>query len=302
MIAKHNKKRNVGIIYELLVQHITGCIIEGDVKSAKKATRIIEQRFAKGTELYKEFRLFKALANSTVSDTHIVASILSEAKRAARNIDSNKLDKEKSDLIRDINYSLDKKDFFYQNVADYRSLGSIQIALNEWRKDSPDLSVLIEFEKKIGEGLLSEKLNNSVEKLQEEIDASKSDMLVFKLMTEKINQKYSDLSAEETEKINQKYSDLSAEERDIISHYAFYSTQDEKYLKSYLKEKKNRALGLLEDFEDQESNSILVEKVDRVRNSILALDENKISDSSVVRFLTITKLINELSKKEVANV
>jgi hypothetical protein len=287
MIAKHNKKRNVGIIYELLVQHITSCIVEGDVKSAKKTTRIIEQRFAKGTELYKEFRLFKALANSTVSDTHIVASILTEAKRAARNIDSAKLDKEKSDLIRDINYSLDKKDFFYQNVTDYRNLGSIQIALNEWRKDSPDLSVLIEFEKKIGESLLSEKLNNSVEKLQEEIDASKSDMLVFKLMTEKINQKYSD---------------LSSEERDIISHYTFYSTQDEKYLKSYLKEKKNRALSLLEDFEDRESNSILVEKVDRVRNSILSLDENKISDSSVVRFLTVTKLINELSKKEVTNV
>jgi hypothetical protein len=287
MIAKHNKKRNVGIIYELLVQHITSCIIEGDVKSAKKATRIIEQRFAKGTELYKEFRLFNALANSTVSDTHIVASILSEAKRAARNIDSDKLDKEKSDLIRDINYSLDKKDFFYQNVSDYRNLGSIQIALNEWRKDSPDLGVLIEFEKKIGENLLTEKLNNSVEKLQEEIDASKSDMLVFKLMTEKINQKYSD---------------LSGEERDIISHYAFYSTQDEKYLKSYLKEKKNRALRLLEDFEDRESNSILVEKVDRVRNSIVSLDENKIDDSSIVRFLTVTKLINELSKKEVTNV
>jgi len=286
MIAKHNKKRNVGIIYELLVQHITSCIIEGDVKSAKKATRIIEQRFAKGTELYKEFRLFKALANSTVSDTHIVASILTEAKRAARNINSEKLDKEKSDLIRDINYTLNKKDFFYQSVADYRNLGSIQIALNEWRKDSPDLSILIEFEKKIGESLLSEKLNNSVERLQEEIDASKSDKLIFKLMTEKINQKYSD---------------LSSEERDIISHYTFYSTQDEKYLKDYLKEKKNRVLGLLEDFEDRETNSILVEKVDRVRNSILSLDENKIDDSSIVRFLTVTKLISELSKKEATN-
>jgi len=287
MTTKHNKKRNVGIIYELLVQHITGCIIEGDVKTAKKATRIIEQRFAKGTELYKEFRLFNALSNSTVSDTHIVASILSEAKRAARNIDSAKLDREKSDLIRDINYTLEKKDFFYQNVADYRNLGSIQIALNEWRKDSPDLGILIEFEKKIGENLLTSKSNDSVEKLQKEIDASKSDKLVFKLMTEKINQKYSD---------------LSNEERDIISHYAFYVTQDEKYLKGYLKEKKGQAMKLLEDFEDRETNSILVEKVDRVRNAITALDENKIDDSSIVRFLTVTKLINELSKKEVTNV
>jgi len=105
-----------------------------------------------------------------------------------------------------------------------------------------------------------------------------------------------------TEKINQKYTNLSNEERDIITHYAFYGSQDEKYLKGYLKEKKSRAMKLLEDFEDRETNSILVEKVDRVRNAITSLDENKIDDSSIVRFLTVTKLINELSKKEVTNV
>ena len=41
MTAKHNKKRNVGIIYELLIQYITNSIIEGDRSSAKKATQII---------------------------------------------------------------------------------------------------------------------------------------------------------------------------------------------------------------------------------------------------------------------
>ena len=287
MSTKHNKKRNVGIIYELLIKHITRCIVEGDKKSAKKATRIIEKRFAKGTELYKEFRLFNALANSTVSDTHVVASILSEAKRAARKINSTKLDKEKSNLLRDINYGIEKKDFFYQSVENYRTLGAIQIALNEWRKDSPDLRKLIEFEKKIGENLLIEKLNASTETLREDLDASQSDKLVLKLMTEKINMKYSH---------------LSKEEREIISHYAFYSAQDEKYLKSYLCERKDAAIKMLEDFEDQESNFILIEKVDRVRESIQSLDENNINDESIVKFLTITKLINELKSKEAKNV
>ena len=146
-MTKHNKKRNVGIVYELLVHHITNSILEDDKQSAKKATRIIEKRFAKGTELYKEFRLFNALANSTVTDTHVVASILTEAKRAARNIDGDKLNREKSGLLRDINYIIDKKDFFHQTIPNYRHLGSIQIALNEWRKKNPDLGVLIEFEK-----------------------------------------------------------------------------------------------------------------------------------------------------------
>lgn len=287
MTAKHNKKRNVGIIYELLVQHVTNCIIEGKKLDAKKATKIIEKRFAKNTELYKEFRLFHALANSTVSDTHVVASILNEAKRAARNIDKNKLDKEKSALIRDINYTLNRKDFFYQTVPNYRNLGSIQIALNEWRKDSPDLGILIEFEKKIGENLLSEKKNQTIDEMENEVNASNADKLVFKLMTEKINQKYAN---------------LSKEEREIISHYAFYASEDTDYLKRYLNEKRDNAIRLLEDFEETENNRILIEKVDRVRNSILDLDNAVIDDNSIVKFLTITKLINELKNKEGTNV
>ena len=287
MTTKHNKKRNIGIVYELLIHHITNSIILGDRVSAKKATRIIEKRFAKGTELYKEFRLFNALANSTVSDTHVVTSILTEAKRAARNIDSKKLVKEKSALLRDINYNVNKKDFFYQSIPNYRNLGSIQIALNEWRKDSPDLGILIEFEKKIGENLLSKKSTSSPDTLQKEINASQTDRLVLKIMTEKINKKYSI---------------LSKDERDIISNYAFYSTHKSDYLKEYLVEKKKSAIRLLEDFEYKEDNTVLIEKVDRVRDAIEALDHDAINDQSIVKFLTITKLINELKNEENLNV
>ena len=48
---KHNKKRNIGIMYELLLRHISVKLIENDKKGAEKATRIIETRFSKGTEL-----------------------------------------------------------------------------------------------------------------------------------------------------------------------------------------------------------------------------------------------------------
>lgn len=286
MNIKHNKKRNIGVVYELLIQHITNCIVEGDNKSAKIGTRLIEKHFSKEKELYKEFRLFNALVSSTVSDTHIVASILSEAKRAARKIDYKKLEKEKSNLLRDINYKINRKDFFYQSVANYRQLGSIQIALNEWRKDSPDLGRLIEFEKKIGENLLLEKTNKSITEVKNNLDASKSDKLILKLMTEKINKKYSN---------------LSSAEREIISNYVFYSSKEGDYLKSYLSEKRKDALSLLENFEDKESNQILVEKVGKVRDTIQNISEQEVNDETVIKFLTITKLINELTKQENKN-
>ena len=79
-------------------------MVEGRVKELKDATKIMENRFAKGTELYREFRLFNALAKTQASDTHIVASILSEAKIAARRtkifIDKSKNHKPKAAEIR----------------------------------------------------------------------------------------------------------------------------------------------------------------------------------------------------------
>ena len=58
-----------------------------------------------------------------------------------------------------------------------------------------------------------------------------------------------------TEKINQKYANLSKEEREIISHYAFYASEDTDYLKRYLNEKRDNAIRLLEDFEETSSGS-----------------------------------------------
>ena len=34
MKLKHNKKRNVGIIYELMLRHVSSKLIEGDEKAA----------------------------------------------------------------------------------------------------------------------------------------------------------------------------------------------------------------------------------------------------------------------------
>ena len=123
--------------------------------------------------------------------------------------------------------------------------------------------------------------------MKEELDASKTDKLVLKIMTEKINEKYSH---------------FNKDEREIISYYAFYSNQNPEKLRGFLKERKRRSLYMLENFEEKEDNNILLEKVEKVRSSIQRLDEDKISDDSIVKFLTLTKLIKELSNKEGKNV
>lgn len=277
-MTKHNKKRNVGIIYELLLNYISKNLIEGNKKEAKKATKIIERHFNKKTELYKEFRLFNAIAQTKISNTHIVASILNEAKNAVRNnINYSKIEKEKSNLIKSINYNL-RNDFYYANIANYRDLGSIQMAINEWKKTNPDIKKLVEFETRIGQIMLekSEKVDN------EKLDLSHSDRLVLKIMTEKFNKKYVD--------------GLSPDQKRIIESYVFYSDKNPEFLKEYFKNKKQQALKSLDLFEDKSDNKFLLRKVDDVRQKINEVNVEKIDDSNVIKFLSLTKLIQEINK------
>ena len=101
MTKSHNKKRNIGIIYELLLRNISSNLIAKNVNEAQRSLDLLSSRFNKDSELYREFRLFNALANASVSDTAIAAGILAEAKRAARRCDTKKLNHEKSMLIKE---------------------------------------------------------------------------------------------------------------------------------------------------------------------------------------------------------
>ena len=149
---KHNKKRNVGIVYELMLNYITENIINSREDKAKKAVKIIERRFKKGTELYKELRIFNALVNATVSGTHIAASVLTEAKQAVKRFDNKKLMNEKSLLIKDINHTLKESNFYNAKVKNYKNYATIQTLFNEWQKgDSSNLRKVIEYEKNIVE-------------------------------------------------------------------------------------------------------------------------------------------------------
>ena len=84
MTKSHNKKRNVGVVYELLLRRVSECLVNENTKDAQITLDILSKKFKKGTALYKEFRLFRALAKSQASDSDIAKAILCEAKSAAR--------------------------------------------------------------------------------------------------------------------------------------------------------------------------------------------------------------------------
>jgi hypothetical protein len=279
----HNKKRNVGVVYELLLRRVSECLISENTSEAQKTLDIISRRFKNDTSLYKEFRLFRALAKSQVSDTAIAAAIITEAKFAARKTDIKSLEKEKSSLIRELNYSLNDPMLYRRYIPDYKMLATIQVLLNDWRDTgSTNIERMAMYESKVISHLLEEKSHASLESEQDpDVDA-----LVVKIMSEKINKKYSEK--------------FDNDQRKILNLYAFSSLESD--LKSHekmrygLDEIKNKSLLMLADLDNKSTNKIITEKISAVREKILLESDRELDDKKVIRFLTLIDLCKEIKE------
>ena len=92
----HNKKRNVGILYDLLARKVSEGLVENDTSMTDRAIAIIEDNFAKGSVLLKEYKLFSALSKTCVESEHIAIRLLDEARKGSRLFDAAALEVEKS--------------------------------------------------------------------------------------------------------------------------------------------------------------------------------------------------------------
>jgi len=274
-MAKHNKKRNTGLLYEWLARCIANAIVEKDEEKRLKSFNIVKEHFKKGTELYKEFRLFNALVSTTVSSESVANSILTEAKSAARNYDKKKLDYEKSLLIRSINHELNDPNFYNQIVEDYTDYATVQTLLNEWRNgEGSDLAVLAKYEDKLKKKLMAEKKR---ENIREHIDTT-SDALVVKLMTKKINERYGT---------------LNEESQDLIRSYVFEENHEK--VKKHIKSLKDSILeGLDRYLLSEGTDKYLVKKLSQVKEKIMEVNTDIVNDEVVDRFLDISKLREEI--------
>ena len=273
-MAKHNKKRNVGLIHEQLVRYVASSLIAKDKKSAARAVSIITKHFRPGSELYREFRLFNALVNLPVGSKSLAERVLEESKKSAVTHDANKLRKEKSLLIKDINTGLAESRRFYDiKIGSYRLYATVQTMLNEWRgKNSLDLTKKAKYEEKLVEWLsrpVDEVLEENVE----------SDPLVRKLMFQKFESKYKDHLSDEQKKI------LEAAVLD-----------DDKNFTKTVRTIKERALKTIRTFKSTCDNNILLEKIDGVRDRIQKLEEEK-SDNTVAKTLHLVHLLEEMETK-----
>jgi len=285
MSKSHNKKRNVGIIFEQLVEYISEAVLEKDHDRAQKALTIIRNNFKRGSQLYREFRLFNAFIKTQVDHASLASRILEEAKKAALEFDRNKLMQEKSMLIKEINHKLGDSMFYSRRVKHYRDFATIQTLLNDWRNMGiHNFDRVTKYENEVCKWLLAEK-SEPVDADSDLSEYSEADSLAVKIMAEKFNSKYNDI--------------LNQEQSRLIKEYVFSKDSGETAnIKVHLKEILKDSLGELDGFRLTCNNQILSEKIDNVKTRLREIDVENIDDSLIAKILTVAKLKEQLLEND----
>lgn len=276
----HNKKRNTGLLYEFLIRAISQSLVAGNQKKSSVALKVIKRHFKPGTELYKEYRLINSLVKTTVSSEAVAASIIQEAKAAARSYEPKALDREKSLLIGTINRAINDEDFYDSQVNEYRIYATIQTLLNDWRSPDHDLGRLAQYEDQLLRHLVTPKVEVPDALITE--DSPGTSRLLMKVMMKKLNEKYAGV--------------LSEEQRNLVRAYAFSTANDDpESIKKKLVEVKERLLAEIDKFSQQNADSEYVnKKMDEARQRIEGEQFDVVDDDTVTRFMLYAKLSSEL--------
>jgi len=270
-MAKHNKKRNVGLLHEQLIRHASRMTVEGNVEKAQESIDVVTRHFGKNSEMLKEFRLFSSLIHTCVSSEDLALRIVAESRRACVDHDASKLRHEKSLLIKDINHLLNEESFYDQRIPDYKIFATVQALLNEWRGASRlTPAEIVQYETRLVKHLTRKEMSTTLQR------SENADPLVLNIMIEKFNKKYGKTLTEDQRKILEcrlmnKNSEAvvlmeSVKSKTLDSIDRFYESLDNDYLKK--------------------KKEVLVERVSNFQP-----DE---TDESVAKALSLANLLAEL--------
>ena len=181
-MLKHNKKRNVRIIYEQLVSVMTRLAANGNTKEARYVLALTQKHFNTKSILGQELKLFETVLTPIGCSKENASHVLNETLAQASKVDQNKIKEAQDALIADIKKKL-SDDVFNIPVKEFKSMASAQIMLNDVRGLNFTTSPVERVKLK---NFLVGKISTQPKVLNEE----KIDNFTYKIAVEKFNKKY----------------------------------------------------------------------------------------------------------------
>ena len=207
---KHNKLRNTGILFELLVRQITADVMENKQNGA--AVKLMREFFNSKKELGKELMLYRAFFNVQNLSEQKAFQLLKLVSEQRKNLDQSALDTQKYLLIKEIKKNFDLKEFFAARVPSYKIYASIYKSFDAAVNGISDVTTIEELANSqftIVEHLAGKIITKEIKEHNElaSIIRSQDDdirFLSYRILIERFNEKYKGLD-EAQKKLLQEY-------------------------------------------------------------------------------------------------
>ena len=273
-MLKHNKKRNVYIIYEQLMSVVAKLICQGHKNEAKYVLEITKKYYSPKTAIGKEFKIFDLLLKKNGLNKDTAQQVISEAISQAKSIPSS-LEKEKDALLKDIRENI-SLNIHHIPVGDYKAMASVQILLNEERTLSKDTTPLERVK-------IKNQLFERVCNVEPKKDEDKIDSFTYKLLFQKYSDRY--------------YKLINEDQKDILKAYNLYLVnEDKKHFLSIISDKlKNIKKDLMDainkdDIKEKDLKTSLNEAYKKLNNT----KYDSCDDESVYEVMRYLDLVEDL--------
>ena len=283
----HSKFRNTGILFELLTKQVTADIIAG--KDTSVAKDLLYKYFRENTDLGREWQLYSTLLNEKIKDEPHAERFFSVILESRRKLNGKKLAQLKYDLIKEIKDAYPIEEMLKAPVRNYRVLASIYKAFEDVVSSECKFDVKEVYQAKncIVEHIVDKpKVMHSEDELINCYQTQTEDirLLTFKLLCEKLNEKYASVLDDEQKSVLREY----------ICNVANTNNFDI-FVKTKVGEIKASLTEMIEKIKDSDVMKI---KIREVINQLDRINPGKIvKDNHVIVLMLSYELLKEVRKQ-----
>lgn len=285
---KHSKVKNTGVLFELLVRQITLEVLNGD--KTENAKRIVKEFFAPGKELNTELRLYELLLKEKYGSEVRAEKFVDTICEAYSKLDTNKLNKEKYNLIKAIKEGFDVSQFLSSPITNYKVLASIYKVFEARVNESYDIKDVFNSKITLIENITSKpsiKKSTENDESYQLVEMYKKQDKDIRLLTYKIL----------VETFNKKYTNLDGKQKQVLREYINNISNTTKFKDYFLIELKT-AINELNTLNKKVCDTVTTIKLNETISVLKTQKMGKtVSDAQVSILLMSQELIKELKSK-----
>lgn len=280
MLVKHNKFKNSGLIFELLVRQITTDTLSG---KESPSIDILKKYFVK-TELSKEYKLYDTVLKQSQITEAKANIIIEEVLKASRKLNRTTLRKEKYNLISEIKSHYNLDEFFKTKLPNYKSQAALYTLIEIYNnQELTDPNQIISNKMTLLENLTAQPVKEKEVRANiiEEFKKYDKDLrlLTYQVLLEKFNGKYNSLND------NQK----------VVLREFINLVDNTPHLREYYNIKINEIKTQLTKLNKSITDKVTQIKLNEVISLITEINKtSKISNDDLVNLLQYYSLVDEI--------